>query len=98
MATFRLDGSVLYVSGSLHTAEDRDLQEWCKRLMQAGETAITVDMSDVNQINSACIGVLSATWVDVITQDRTLDIVASAHVRKIFAMAGFDKVLRLRDP
>ena len=98
MADFELDGFTLHVRGVLEAQEDRDLQEWCSRLMQTDEPAITVDLSAVTAITSACIGVLSATWVDVITQDRVLDIVVSPTVRRIFALAGFDKVLRLRDP
>ncbi len=98
MAEFRLEGSVLRVQGSLAPQEDRELQDWCYRLMQTNEPTITVDLSGVASITSACIGVLSATWVDVITQDRIMDIIVSPEVRRIFTLAGFDKVLRLHDP
>ena len=44
------------------------------------------------------MGVLSAIWVDMVTQDRTLEVIVSEEVRRVFTLAGFHQVFRLLDP
>ncbi len=98
MAEYNLDGSVLYVRGELIREEDRNLHEWCARLMETNEPQVSVDLSAVTLITSTCIGVLSAAWVDILTQDRKIIMIVSPAVRRVLTLTGFHRVLELRDP
>ena len=98
MAEFALDETVLHVTGQLLPEEDRKLYEWCTRLMETNEPKVTVDLSGVSSITSSCVGVLSATWVDILTQDRKIDLIVSPQVRRVLTLAGFHRVFELREP
>ena len=98
MATYDLNGSVLCVEGNLSGDEDHRLSDWCRKLMESGGDTVTLDLSAVKMVTSSCVGVLSAVWVDMVTQDRMLEVIVSAEVRRVFTLAGFHQVFKLLDP
>lgn len=96
MATYELDHSVLRVRGDLSPEDHRRFQEWCDRFVASDAAKVTIDLTDVPRITSSCIGVISAVWVDLVAQDRSMELVISPQVRRVFTMAGFHHVFDLR--
>ena len=98
MADYKLDGAILKVEGHLDFQDDHLLYDNCKKMMEADGSVLTVDLSKVPYINSSCIGVLSATWVDVLTQERKMELIVSGQVRRALTLSGFHRVFNLKDP
>jgi anti-anti-sigma factor len=97
MPQYKLEGSVLTVTGPLDAESDQEFQERCRRLMDCEGDVLTLDMREVHSITSSCIGVLSVIWVDTLTQDRQLEVIVSDKVRRALTIAGFHRVFALKD-
>ena len=91
-------GSLLKVEGRLNFEDSHLLQDNCMKMTDGDDLALTVDLSKVPYINSSCIGVLAAKWVNVVTQKRKMEIIVSDEVRRVLTISGFHRVFILKDP
>ena len=88
---------ILKVSGALTGEDDVSLRRACDELLRGPSRRLLVDMTGVDSIVSICVGVIAAMWLDAITMERELEVAPSKEVRRIFQIAGFDRVFNLRD-
>ena len=70
----------------------------CQKMMKADDLVLTVDLSKVSYINSSCIIVLAATWMNIVTQKREMEIIVSDEVRRVLTICGFHRVFNLKNP
>ena len=98
MADCNLDGGCLKVEGQLDYEDSRLLHDNCKKLMEVDDLVLTVDLSKVSYINSSCIGILSAMWIEILAEECKMELIVSDEVRRVLTMAGFHRVFNLKDP
>lgn len=97
MPNYSLNKTALSVQGDLLNDEAAEFQGWCRRLVESAEPKVVIDLSEVPRIHSSCIGVLATIWVDLLNQNRTMDLIVSSGVRKTLTMAGFHMIFKLQD-
>ena len=99
MAEFEIDadGGVLKLSGKLMNESETELRRCCDELLRGPAKMILIDMTGVESVVSICIGVIAAMWLDSLTMERELTVAPSKEVRRIFEIAGFDRVFKLTD-
>ena len=97
MADFDLSEGVLFVRTMLDTVNEGEFRSYCDRLLEHPSRKLMIDLSGVKMIASTSIGTISALWVDVLSQERELELVVSAPVRKVLEYAGFHHVFTLID-
>lgn len=97
MADYELDGGILKVEGRLDHQDGHLLPDMCQKMMEADDLVLTVDLSKVLYINSSCIGALAATWVNIVTQKRKMELIVSDEVRRVLTITGFHRVFKLKD-
>ncbi len=93
MAEFALDEHQLRVTGILDEVAEGDLKARLAELVHGGAPAVKIDLSGVASINSASIGTLMATWIDLKTADRPMELVLSPQLNKILDSVGLTTLL-----
>lgn len=96
MAAYDLQPGRLHVRGSLDIFNSDTFYKLSRQLLRHNAEGLVLDLRGVNYISSECIGVISALWVDVCEAGKKLRIVPSHPVRKIFVLAGFDKIFDMQ--
>ncbi len=99
MAEFKLDAEkgTLKVAGKLFVDEETELRRCCDEILRGPSWDLTVDLKKVSAISSMSVGIIAALWLDAVTLERNLKVSPSKEVRRIFTLAGFDRVFKL-DP
>ncbi len=88
MAEFELTGERLRVSGRLDLRQEPELRQGCLDLLMTNADVVTVDLSDVGQICSRCVGTLATLWIDLFAADRELELAVSPAVKRVLDLAG----------
>ena len=94
MASFMLSGERLEVSGMLDGDAERKLRAELQTLLHGDGDTVTVDMSEVTMIASACIGALVVLWIDLQSMAKRARLKASAEVMRMLDMTGLTSVLQ----
>jgi anti-anti-sigma regulatory factor len=89
---YRVDGSLLAVDGPLAEAEVPALHARCLELFATDAPVVTLDLRDVTEIASRCIGVLTTFWIDLAVAARRFDILPSRIVKRALDLSGFSQV------
>ena len=99
MATYEIDApaGILKVAGELGGGEETALRRHCDELLRGGAAELVLDLTGVTSIVSMCVGIIAALWLDAITLERNLVVRPSKEVRRVFHLAGFDRVINLGD-
>lgn len=97
MQDFEISADTLTVHTELVSGVEEDFRIACDELLEIGGRDLTIDMSHSRHIVSTCIGVISALWVDALSEERDLRLVVSPEVRRVLEYAGFDHVFTLED-
>ena len=97
MERFKVADNTLVVHTELESGVELDFREHCDQLLRSDGRHLTVDLSNVKTIVSSNIGVISALWVDVLSEERDLRVIVAAPVRKVLEFAGFHHVFTLID-
>jgi len=99
MASYEIDpaAGTLKVSGTLLGEDETHLRQECDELLRGPAKTMTIDLKEVESITSMCIGIIAALWLDAITIERGLVVKPSKEVRRVFQLAGFDRVFKLAD-
>jgi anti-sigma B factor antagonist len=85
-------GDVL-ISGRLDAAQAAVAQEFLDNI----SGPCVVDLSELDYISSAGLGVLLRTHKRLMTQDRGLELVnVNSHINEIFSYSGFDKLFIIK--
>ncbi len=92
MASFDLSGDRLSVSGALDANAQSQLSDHCRKLLDSGGDAVTIDLSGVEMITSVCIGTLVATWIDLNSAGKRAELVASSGVMKVLDLVGLTQM------
>ncbi len=92
VADFELDGERLAVSGRLDSDAEQELKNQLAALMLTGAEKVTIDLSQVEYIISACIGAIVALWIDLCAAGRKIKLDASPEVQKVLDSAGLTGV------
>ena len=75
---------------------DASQEEPARHLFEQVECELTVDFAELRYISSAGLGVLFATQKRLGERGHVMRIVnVNAHIREIFALAGFDRIFRM---
>jgi anti-anti-sigma factor len=93
MASIRVSGSVLAVTGSLDEGAEADLRRRCREVLGSGAEVVTVDLTGVDMITSVCIGALLVLWMDLRSEGRSAKLLPSPRVKKVLDMVGLASVL-----
>lgn len=93
MASFELDGERLVVVGRLDSESEQELKDRLAALLPTSAPVVTVDLSRVEYVGSACIGSIVALWIDLCAAKRKMKLVASPTVQKVLDTAGLTGVL-----
>ena len=89
------------VAGELDQATADQLREPLRQTIEAGTSAVMIDMSDCRFIDSTGLGVIVEAWQEL--QARNGDSAALAiccpevEVRRILEVTGLDKAIAIRD-
>ena len=97
MDPYELIEGRLIVRTELDAGSEPGFREACDSLFRQGQRQMTIDLSGVRRIVSTNIGVISALWVDVLSEERDLRLIVSPQVRKVLEFAGFHHVFTLID-
>lgn len=98
MAAYDIQPGRLVVCGSLDSFGRDTFYEMSLGLLSREKAPqVVLDLQRVTYISSDCVGVISTLWLDACEAEKKLHIVPSHPVRKILALAGFDKVFELGD-
>ena len=97
MERFEFADNCLIVHSELESGREKEFREACDELFKRDAKQLTIDLSKVRRIVSSNIGVISALWVDVLSEERDLRLIVSAPVRKVLEFAGFHHVFTLVD-
>ena len=97
MDSFELADNCLIVHSNLEAGRMEMFRDACDELLKTDGKLLTIDLSRVRIIVSSNIGVISALWVDVLSEERELRLIVSAPVRKVLEFAGFHHVFTLVD-
>ena len=94
MATFELNGNQLKVSGALDPGSEDEVRQWCLELFLGDAGSVSLDLSEVTHITSACIGALVTLWIDLCAAKRGMEIVTSPAVSNLLDLGGLTNVFR----
>jgi len=98
MATYELTGARLKVSGPLGGDEVEDLHEHFLALQAVDAKVVTLDMSEVNEIVSRCIGLVATLWIDLSLDGRRFEMIPSRKVRRALDLSGLSNVFGISRP
>jgi anti-sigma B factor antagonist len=89
-------GSVVAVTGELDAYVASELADRLLAEIREHGDRVAVDLSDATFIDSTCLGVLLQAGRELRRPDRRLGVVCTdVTIRKIFAITGTDRVLRI---
>ncbi len=90
---------VVSLSGEIDVANSVQVRSALSRLVDAGATNLTVDLTDVTFIDSSGLGVFVAIFKRLrSSREGTLRLVRpSGSVRKVFEITGLDSVFVIDD-
>ncbi len=87
---------ILQISGPLNGEPANDFQKNLEELSEGSHKVITLDLSEVNTINSSCIGKILLFRKKLAEQDRTIQIRGcSESLFNTFQLIKFDKLLSI---
>jgi anti-anti-sigma factor len=88
MATFEIGDGRLKVTGALDPDSEEELKDACRRLLSSAGETVTLDMTQVERINSVSIGILVALLMDLQQANRRAVLQPSANLKRILDMTG----------
>jgi len=83
-----LSGSTLIVRGDLSWELDNVFSRACHDLIEAGDTTLSVDMTDVGFVASPFIGKIVQLHATAAEGARSLKILISPRLEELFEMSG----------
>lgn len=87
------EGGIVQISGRLDAAKAPAAQEFLDRV----EGPCIVDLSALDYISSAGLGVLLRTHKRLMAQDRGLELInVNSHISEIFSYSGFDRLFVIK--
>lgn len=89
---FTIEGSKLVVREDLKPGCEKDLQNFCSRLLESPAPQLIIDLSGVEYVHSLSVGVLSYAWVEALNRDKEVVFVVSPQVSDVFERTGLSKV------
>jgi len=92
MAEYDRSDEGLVVTGALDGDSESKLRRHLQVLLGGEAETVTIDLSKVDFISSACVGSLVAFWVDLRPAGRRMKIAPSTTVRKVLDMTGLSGV------
>ncbi|MET7403552.1 STAS domain-containing protein [Dactylosporangium sp. NPDC005572] len=96
--TSAVDGSraVVRASGELDVATAPELRAYLHELVDAGASAVVVDLTDVGFLDSTTLGVLISVHKRLVESGGVVELVVPhARLLRIFQITGLDRVFTI---
>ena len=95
------DAQAVALTGELDQATAEDLRTPLQQTIEAGTSALMIDMSDCGFIDSTGLGVIVEAWKDLRARNgegAALSICCpAAEVRRLLEVTGLDQEIEIRD-
>ena len=79
--------------------QDRDLlfDEVCRELLDSREAKLVIDLTEVEYINSTCVGILAATFFQANYRKKSLVIRAGKRIVRLLRDAGMGEFIEIEE-
>ena len=94
---FSISNGVLTCPYDMNAVAPNELNEWCKKLLQAPQSMLSIDMSSTRHIASHHLGIIAQAWSQAVGQEKKLVVKISRELKRVFEMSGLDQIFDLAE-